>query len=73
MLKVAKGDIPRGGVSFDAGAVAAGVEGEAGALALSSALLMPGGNQWGRVRVGKRAVRVVRARRRWSSEGLVSM
>lgn len=41
MIQVAKQDLPRGGVSFDAGAVAAGVEGDVGALDLSSALLMP--------------------------------
>ena len=43
MIKVAKRDIPRGGDSFDAGAVAAGVEGDVGELGLSSALLMPVG------------------------------
>lgn len=41
VIKVAKRNVPRGGVSFDAGAVAAGVEGDVGALDLSSALLMP--------------------------------
>lgn len=68
VIKVAKRDIPRGGVSFDAGAVAAGVEGDVGALGLSSALLMPvgirgAGTEWVKVE------RVVRARRQWSSEG----